>query len=77
MLQEVGDDPSDEKVKEFVLNTLKGGVNINIVFFFLSFFFSRDVRESKTSILSGEHALPVDKDGKILSLTSKGPTSLQ
>jgi len=25
MLQEVGDDPSDEKVKEFVLSTLKGG----------------------------------------------------
>ena len=50
MLQEVGDDPSDEKVKEFVLNTLKGGVNINIVFFLVLFFFSRDVRESKTSI---------------------------
>ena len=77
MLQEVGDDPSDEKVKEFVLNTLKGGVNINIVFFLVLFFFSRDVHESKTSILSGEHALPVDKDGKILSLTSKRPTSLQ
>ena len=39
MLQEVGDDPSDEKVKEFVLNTLKGGVNINIVFFLVLFFF--------------------------------------
>ena len=41
MLQEVGDDPSDEKVKEFVLNTLKGGVNINVMFcfFFLSVFF--------------------------------------
>ena len=38
MLQEVGDDPSDEKVKEFVLNTLKGGVNINIVFFLVFFF---------------------------------------
>ena len=28
MLKEVGDDPSDEKVKEFVLNTLQGGVSI-------------------------------------------------
>ena len=40
MLQEVGDDPSDEKVKEFVLNTLKGGVNINVMFsFFPCLFF--------------------------------------
>ena len=28
MLQEVGEDPSDEKVKEYVLNTLQGGVCI-------------------------------------------------
>ena len=28
MLKEVGEDPSDEKVKEYVLNTLKGGVRI-------------------------------------------------
>ena len=28
MLKEVGEDPSDEKVEEYVLNTLKGGVCI-------------------------------------------------
>ena len=28
MLKEVGEDPSDEKVKEFVLNTLNSGVGI-------------------------------------------------
>lgn len=28
MLQDVGDDPSDEKVKDYVLKTLDGGVGI-------------------------------------------------
>ena len=28
MLREVGEDPSDDKVKEFVLDTLKGGVSV-------------------------------------------------
>ena len=54
MLQEVGDDPSDEKVKEFVLNTLKGGVNM---FFFFLVSFLRDIGESKALIFSGEHTV--------------------
>ena len=46
------------------------------VFFSCLFSFLRDVCESKAVIFSGEYALSVDKDGKISSLTSKGPTSL-
>lgn len=29
MLKDVGDDPSDEKVKDYVLKTLDGGVGID------------------------------------------------